>query len=287
VSEWVREILEVFESEGLRAARAFMEDTDNIFFQRLRGHGILSFDQIAPKLLPYTRGLAKRSIMLGSADHAGTDTSTIFLPHEISIFPTEKQNFLLYKFIATFQWALITNDCYCHTSENYSAMREALSKYYNRIPDSPNEVVLEFFFNCFPEKPLAEDIYSLLYSIKAAGFLREYVPGLMRDAQFIFEHIMAQRFSGRKSKPVGVLEDIAHWLLLYCMGRKKTVNFTDEIAEVLSTVHSPHSSSLDIMDSTHKVYELCVAEENRTVFIPFIFQGKLRVNYYIETLSSF
>ena len=203
VPEWTREILEVFELDGLRAARHFMADEDNIFFQRLRGMGALSFEEVSSKLLPYVRGLANRSLNLEAADHAGTDTSTIFLPREISTFSEEQRNFLLYKFIVTFQWALIHNDCYCHRAENYSELWSELLYCSQQVPDSSKEVVLDLFFSCYPKKRLARDIYHLLHSIKAIGLLRVHVPGLMSDAQFIFDNLTKKRASGGEDKKQG------------------------------------------------------------------------------------
>lgn len=52
VPEWVRMILEIFEADGLRAARSFMADRDNIYFQRLRGQGSLSLKRYRQGFFP-------------------------------------------------------------------------------------------------------------------------------------------------------------------------------------------------------------------------------------------
>ncbi|MCK5193015.1 MAG: hypothetical protein KAQ71_04345, partial [Desulfobulbaceae bacterium] len=82
VPEWVRRILEIFEADGLRAARSFLADRDNIYFQRIRGQGRLSFEEVSARLLPYMRGLANKNLLLEPAPFASTDTTTIFLPRE-------------------------------------------------------------------------------------------------------------------------------------------------------------------------------------------------------------
>jgi len=93
VPEWVRMILEIFEADGLRAARSFMADSDNIYFQRLRGQGGLSFEEISARLLPYVRGLAHDNLLLEPGSSASTDTRTIFLPKEISFLMMNKEIF--------------------------------------------------------------------------------------------------------------------------------------------------------------------------------------------------
>lgn len=274
VPEWVREILEVFETDGLRAARSFMADEDNIYFQRLRGQGALSFDQVSARLLPYVQGLANRNLMLEQADNAGTDTSTIFLPREISVFPREQQNFLLYKLIATFQWAFVKQDLYCHkTAGNHIPFCEDLARHLGTTPTS-QDIVLEYFLNCFPRPEIAQEIYHLLQTVRVVGFLAEYLPGLMKDARFIFKHLAETQHKKKKTNEPGVLTDIGSRLLLFC-SEDIPLDIDGATGDIITAVISADSDSLDVMRGTTELYNICVGEGEQERFSPFVFQGIL------------
>lgn len=275
VPEWVRMILEIFEADGLRAARSFMADRDNIYFQRLRGQGSLSFEEIPARLLPYVRGLANKNLLVEPGPYASTDTTTIFLPREISSFNDEQQNFLFYKLIATFQWAFIEKDLYCQTAGNYIDLCSSLTQGFNTTPVS-EEIIVIHFFSCFPQPDLAQEIYCLLQTVRAASFLKDYLPGLMGDAQYIFNHLASQEQAARPiEETASVVEQIRHWLLRFCAGIT-IPDVDEELADVLMKMQTLSSASIDAMLATSRVYELCCKVDTGHVLQePFIFQGVL------------
>lgn len=275
VPEWVRRILEIFEADGLRAARSFLADRDNIYFQRIRGQGRLSFEEVSARLLPYMRGLANKNLLLEPAPFASTDTTTIFLPREISAFDDEQQNFLFYKLIATFQWAFIEKDLYCQTTGNHIDLCSSLVQRYNTIPVS-KEIIVSHFFSCFPQPDLAQAIYCLLQTVRAASFLKDYLPGLMGDAQYIFNHLASQEQTARPiAKTASVVERIRHWLLRFCAG-KTIPDVDEELADVLMKMQTLSSASIDAMLATSRVYErYCQVDTGDVLQESFIFQGAL------------
>lgn len=275
VPEWVRMILEIFEADGLRAARSFMADRDNMYFQRLRGQGSLSFEEVSARLLPYVRGLANDNLSLEPGPAASTDTMTIFLPRETSSFHDEQQNFLFYKLIVTFQWAFIEKDLYCQTAGNYIDLCSSLIQGYNTTPVS-QEIVVIHFFSCFPQPDLAQEIYCLLQTVRAASFLKDYLPGLMGDAQGIFEHLASQEQAACPiEESASVVEQIRHWLLRFCAGMT-IPDVDEELADVLMEMQTLSSVSIDAMLATSRLYELCCkvdAGSGHVLKEPFIFQG--------------
>lgn len=276
VPEWVRRILHIFEAEGLRAARAFMADADNIYFQRVRGQESLSFEEVAGRLLPYIRGLSNRNLLLEPGPSAATDTITIFLPREISSFADEKQNFLLYKLIVTFQWALIDNDLYCHKKADYALLCADVARHYSTTPVS-EEIRLTYFFSCFPQPELAREIYCLLQAVRAAFFLKRHLPGLMGDAQCVFDHFFSLETAGSRSRERGnIIDELRRWLLAVCSGVDK-LDVCGETSGVITTIQSPSSTSLDAMEGTFQLYKPHAGTRKDQVFPdPLIFQGALQ-----------
>lgn len=106
-SEWVRQILFHYESGGLRAAQTFMNNSEKLFFSTEHGLPMVTFEDIKGALGPYIRGLAGAELSLKVGREVWTNTETIYLPSYIDIFPQKKENILLYKLLASYQWALI------------------------------------------------------------------------------------------------------------------------------------------------------------------------------------
>ncbi|MBC8318286.1 MAG: VWA domain-containing protein [Desulfobulbaceae bacterium] len=275
VPEWVRRILQIFEAEGLRAARAFMEDADNIYFQRMRGQESLVFEEVAGRLLPYVRGLSSRNLQLEAGSSAATDTTTVFLPGEISVFADAKQNFLLYKLIATFQWVLIDKDLYCHKKADYPALCADVARHYSTTPAS-EEIYLTCFFNSFPHPEYAREVYCLLQAVRSASFLKEHLPGLMADLQGVFDYFASMECERQSSQPYDVVSGLRFWLLAVCLGSGKP-EVSRETAEVIKAVESPQVTSLDVMKATFRLCTLHGGATPDSEFpAPFVFQGILQ-----------
>ena len=130
LSEWVNSTLDQYEKLGLRAAQRYMADVDGNFLCPLRGESGVPFKQVYGRLLPYLRGLSGMSLDLAPHDVVHTDTSTIFMPHEINLFADNKDNIFMYKLIVSYQWAYIASSSYtvCDVSdiEEFNEFEEAL-----------------------------------------------------------------------------------------------------------------------------------------------------------------
>ena len=87
LSEWVRQILGLYERKGLLGARQFMADVDRSFLGPMRGEAGVAFEEISARMVHYMRGISGRSFDFAVAPLPSTDTSTIFLPEFLDIFP--------------------------------------------------------------------------------------------------------------------------------------------------------------------------------------------------------
>ncbi len=186
---WVRGILDRYEAQGLQEARRFMADLDNHFVCTLKGQTGLVLSTIKNRLSLYLRGIAGHPFDLEKAAQPGTDTTTIFLPRNISLFSTESDNFLVYKFLASLQWAFVRVNLYCHEVEDEDAL---FAKLGHTVPDKRgSEIFLSRFFHSFARPGQAMAIYYFLQTYQALCFLQKRLPGLMRDSMSYFNTIAA------------------------------------------------------------------------------------------------
>ncbi len=169
---WVGLVLDIYENDGLRAAQRFMQDAVENYLSRLEGNGGLPIGSVEKRLLPYIRGIARDELQLATARETHTDTATIFVPAELSLFQENDKNFLLYKLILTYQWGYISCGSFLyHPPEGFPC-----------FSDNPDSLWLRDFLNSFTHPPLARDLYHTLESIRVKIFLHEELPGLMRAA---------------------------------------------------------------------------------------------------------
>ncbi len=172
IPEWVRQILGVYEKKGLVGARTFMADIDKYFLGPMRGEAGVGLAEVAPILLPYIRGVSGLSLNLESAAVPGTDTSTIYLPEQIDLFPERDKNVLLYKMIVSLQWGQIASGIYKDnaTVKECGQYRDPLMRYPDRI--------------------LAEDLLAALQFRKVYAFLAAELPGLIRQGGGLCEQLV-------------------------------------------------------------------------------------------------
>lgn len=184
---WVRGILERYESQGLQEARRFMNDLDNHFVCTLKGQTGLLLSGIKTRLSLYLRGVAGRPFDLEKAALPGTDTSTIFLPRNVTLFSADDANFLVYKLLASLQWAFVRVDLYCDEVDDERALFTRLGRPHPDVKGS--EIFLSRFFHSFAQPSKAMAIYHFLQTFQALSFLQKRLPGLMADSRLYFRTI--------------------------------------------------------------------------------------------------
>ncbi len=174
LGRWASEALEIYERSGLKDAQQFMINVQSHFACRMDGQG-QRFKEIAGRMEPYLRGLARRDLRLESSKTVFTDTRTVFLPEELSLFQGEGKNFLLYKLTTSFQWAFIALDTFLVTAEP------------NEInPSAKGKLWLHEYLAATEFPSLLATLYFLFETVRARGFLERELPGLMRDSSRLF-----------------------------------------------------------------------------------------------------
>ncbi|MCG6975328.1 MAG: hypothetical protein LJE56_02835 [Acidiferrobacterales bacterium] len=162
VLAWAEQAVELYDQDGLFAATSFLERPERFADEVLNRANAASFDDTCGMLSIYINGLAGRRLALDIAEHAFTDTETIFLPRRISRFEDSKLNRQLYKATASFLWAQAWYGTF-RLDANHRTLEQRLAAY-----DNPRN---------------ARDLFDALETIRINACVARDLPGLYRDWQ--------------------------------------------------------------------------------------------------------
>ena len=179
IPSWVKSILDVYESKGLRSAQIFMENVEENYLCRIRGETGLLLVEAEGRLRPYLRAIAWRDISIEPGSTAWTDTETVYLPAEMDLFRDNNQNFLIYKLTATFQLGLALRGTFILDElppEFESGLSENAALGSNE-PENP----LDLFLAGQENPLLARELFFLAEGFRVVAWMLDEFPGLIRD----------------------------------------------------------------------------------------------------------
>ena len=101
---WIIQAMDHYDREGLHQGSEVFKNFAG-FAARGGSEHALRYDEVARVLERFVCGLAGRRMNLEPAPVAWTDTGTLYLPPRMAAGATRKENFLIYKIIATLLWA--------------------------------------------------------------------------------------------------------------------------------------------------------------------------------------
>jgi len=260
LSIWVHTLLDRYETGGLRGAQAFMADVEQQFACHLRGQGGLRLTDIRSRLQPYVNGLAGRELPLIAADEVSTDSEAIYLPGKIGLFSEHEENFLLYKLMASFQWACLEAGVF--------AAPDALE--VRKKSAHP----LDCFFSEFTQPANARCLYHVFETGRILTFLRQELPGLMREAAALLPRLP---LSGDEASSFNLLDRLQRGLL---RGDWPVVGHQPLVDRAIALLHQCQGEATDNTVSLEAVRELMPLfgpEENLAATSPLVFQGILRL----------
>ncbi len=278
---WVNSILDVYETEGLRAAALFMADVENNFVCRIRGEKGVRFEEAVGRLLPYARGLARRELDLVAADAVSTDTATIYLPREIAFFKDIDRNFLLYKLIVSYQWAFIACRTYRFALPPDHSLRTALDSRRKDTDVLQGKIGLENFFNFFSQRQLAADLFHLAETVRVGTFLKGELPGLMRESAAIRNSLLRFRPDpAALNRTDGVMEMLKQWVLAGKTAAPVPEDILSLYRRLQALLEEVAASGVDALDAgrcTLLMYETLAPENDwYAATEPLVFQGYLK-----------
>jgi nitric oxide reductase NorD protein len=105
VETWALQAMDCYDKKGLTAGIGVLHKVQEFAAQSTALSSGLALEEVAGVLENFLIGLHGRRLKLEPSDEIYTDTETIFLPTLIHRFPTQQENFHLYKAIAVHHWA--------------------------------------------------------------------------------------------------------------------------------------------------------------------------------------
>lgn len=181
---WMTHAFDLLDSRGIDAFMQFVSRTDEASLREFGSPGGLLLEEVAPALETYLRGLSGLDVKISPDRETYSDVSTVFLPCFLDRFGERSKNFLLLKINVAHKWAQIVRGS---LNPGEEIIREFLGDGESDHPD------LEDFFNNFPEREFALDLYNLLEAFRLEAFLTEELPALMREAGFLKAEFFEER----------------------------------------------------------------------------------------------
>jgi len=276
MNQWVRDFLDIYEKDGLRAAQHFMADVEANFLCRIRGEAGLDFSVAASRLAPYARSIVECRITLAPGPKIYTDTEYIYLPHKLTLCTSDEDNFLLYKLIVTFQLGFLLLKTYEFDLPASHALIQGLATAYSAGP-VPDRIRLEHFFALFPEPLLAADIFTAIEAQRVSHYVAASFPGLWRDTARIRSSLAAARtvhhqFPG----PENLLEILAQLITTGTTGENADSREHSYYAPILAEFSRPAESVSDSAAKTAAIYAMLnpLTAPYKTV-APIVYIGRL------------
>lgn len=260
LSLWVHTLLDRYETGGLRGAQLFMADVEQHFARQLRGQGGVRLIDIKPRLQPYVNGLAGRELPLIAADETGTDSESIFLPGEIGLFPAHEQNFLLYKLIVSFQWASLAAGVFASPPGIITGKKSAHP--------------LDRFFSEFSSPVNARNLYHIIETGRMLTFLRQELPGLMREAQILLPMIP---LSGDDATTPNLLDWLQRGLLRNQWPDRDTDPLAANASALLQRCLVQTDSNTASLEAVRELMPALPTDVSLSSTRPLVFQGVLRL----------
>ncbi len=286
LNQWVGNILDIYEKDGLRAAQHFMADVESNFLCRIRGEAGYDLHDAIIRLDPYARSILQRRITLAPAHRIYTDTESIFMPTKLSLCPLDEDNFLLYKLITTFQLCIMLQDTYKLELFSNHPLVQALRNSYGS-GSIPGIIRLDDFFRLFPDPDLAEDIFTLSEALRISDYLATAFPGLWRDTAEIRNFIAASRLPQEKLPAHSkIIEDLVCRVI---KGSKRNIpnNTARSLPERVHTeLNKPSGNTEESAVKTAAIYRLLAGVHEPYIKIaPVFYMGRLNPSEALKGMS--
>ena len=167
---WIIAAVDVYDREGLYPGTQAFKDHARFALRPQRAAAV-TFEQAAPILTHFVRGLSGRALTLASAPVPWTDSDTIYLPPCVAVTRDARGNFLIYKLITTLLWA----------QSRYGTFNSDLNAATQHHSD--------------PARALAW--LNFLESVRLQARIDQALPGLAGDAQRLYQQLGIVRDDSR------------------------------------------------------------------------------------------
>ncbi|MBP7516450.1 MAG: VWA domain-containing protein [Desulfobulbus sp.] len=258
LSLWVHGLLDCYETKGLRGAQLFMADVAEHFLRQIRGQGGLRLADIRPRLQTYVNGLAGRELTLVAAEAAATDGESIFLPAEVGVYEDQEHNFLVYKLIASFQWACL-----------HAGVFDPPPGF---APGKKKAHPLERYFSTFARPEQARSLFHFFETARVLAVLRQELPGLMRQAEPLLGRLVPPADDDRDPT---LLDQLQQGLLRDEWPEPGQDGRFDRARRLLDACRRQTADHQPSLEAVQALLPEVEAEEDLTRTAPLLFQGTL------------
>jgi nitric oxide reductase NorD protein len=206
--KWIDSATEVLNGQGTGAFFQFISNVDAEHLKAFISLERLRLKDITDTLQLYIKGISGHDFSVGADIEPSTDMDTIYLPAVLSRFKRPGDNLIIYLLMAAHKWAQIA----CGTLNPDMSGALAGLAYAENQEESVQD--LENFFNAFPQRELAIDLFTLLEAFMLDTFLRRELPGLMERAAPLKDEVYNERPSLEDlSEKTAFVEGIYHFYL--------------------------------------------------------------------------
>ena len=186
LDEWVGAGFDLLDSRGLDHALAFLGKNSERELAAFAAPEGVPFHDVAAMLETLLAGVSGLDLKVAGDHELSTDTVTVNFPSLVNRFPDRERNVLLYKLSAAYAWAQI--------ARGTLTLGVGLSAITSRLKDYPlDHPDIDVLFSQFPERDLAIDLYAIIEAFRLEPFLRNELPGLMKQARSILPDLLADR----------------------------------------------------------------------------------------------
>jgi nitric oxide reductase NorD protein len=183
---WVGTAFDLLDSTGLDHALAFLGKNSERELAAFAAPEGVPFHDVSAMLETLLAGLSRLDLKVTGDHDLFTDTVTVHFPVLVNRFPDRERNVLLYKLSAAYAWAQI--------ARGTLALDTGLSAITSRFKDYPlDHPDIDALFSQFPERDLAVDLYAIIEAFRLEPFLRQELPGLMKQAGSILPDLFEDR----------------------------------------------------------------------------------------------
>ncbi len=260
LGKWVSLALDLYDSQGLNAAREFVLGLDaHPLFVRHWGKGVALHD-VYGILLNYLHGLGKREVALKSDASHYTDVATIYVPERIALCPDRSPNFLLYKVMVTHKFAQLKLGTYRLDLSQAEGIEKTLKERYGR-PVPPNlPSALSRFLYLFPDPGAARDLFLLGDTVRIERWMGDHYPGLYRELRKLKKQLGLKREKLRVLPPRSqAMEMLIYWWLTDAptsTGDGLIVGVAEKMKQPLLTLSDEGRSVEDVAETVAELYRI-------------------------------
>lgn len=228
-AEWARAGLTLYPSDSRRAQAYYALETKASQQALQQTAGGVTLERVGPMLRLYIQGLTGRSVTLQPLSHLPEhasvhDGKTISLPAAISEFGEPEADFKLYKVLAAHAAGQLEFGTHSADLPELIELAQAVRRTYaganaradrnspSEIPSGP--VTFATILSLFPDRDLAERIFTVCENGRIDFLLRHHYRGLRRDLDFVRDRLRARRPALEELSPVDLVLELLFRLAL-------------------------------------------------------------------------